>query len=54
MKKMEECKQRRRKEEIQTSEKRIKRAIGKAKVEYLESICDENMEFQRAGRYDVM
>jgi len=48
---MEECKQRRRKEELQTSEER---AIDKAKVEYLESIYDEIMEFQRVGRYYLM
>ena len=51
---MEECKQRRREEELQTSEERIERAIDEARVEYLESIYDEIMEFQRAGRYYLM
>jgi hypothetical protein len=33
---------------------KLKRATDNAKKEYLESICDEIMEFQRTGRYDLM
>jgi len=51
---MEECKQRKRKEELQTSEERNERVIHKAKVEYLESTYDEIMECQRAGSYYLM
>jgi hypothetical protein len=32
----------------------MKRATDKAKKEYLESICDKIMEFQRTGHYDLM
>jgi hypothetical protein len=32
----------------------LKRAIVEAKKEYVESICEEFMEFQRIGRYDLM
>jgi hypothetical protein len=32
----------------------LKRATDNAKKEYLESICDEIIEFQRTGRYEVM
>jgi hypothetical protein len=32
----------------------LNRATDKAKKEYLESICDEIIEFQRIGRYDLM
>jgi hypothetical protein len=32
----------------------MKRATDNAKKEHLESICDVIIEFQRAGRYDVM
>jgi hypothetical protein len=32
----------------------LKRASDNAKKEYLESICDEIIEFQKAGRYDLM
>ena len=32
----------------------LKRATGNAKKEYLENICNEIMEFQRTGRYDLM
>jgi hypothetical protein len=32
----------------------LKRATYNAKKEYLESICDEIIEFQRTGRYDLM
>jgi hypothetical protein len=32
----------------------LKRATDSAKKEYLENICNEIMEFQRTGRYDVM
>jgi hypothetical protein len=30
------------------------RAPDKAKLEYLEAKCDEIMELQRTGRYDLM
>jgi len=33
---------------------KLKRATGYAKKEYLENICNEIMEFQRTGRYDLM
>jgi hypothetical protein len=32
----------------------LRRATDKAKLEYLESKCDEIMELQRTGRYDLM
>ena len=32
----------------------LKRATDNAKNEYLENICQEIMEFQRTGRYDLM
>jgi hypothetical protein len=32
----------------------LKRATDNAKKEYLESICDEIIEFQRTGTYDLM
>jgi len=32
----------------------LKRATDNAKNEYLENICNEIMEFQRTGRYDLM
>jgi hypothetical protein len=32
----------------------LKRATDSAKKEYLENICNEIMEFQRTGRYDLM
>ena len=32
----------------------LKIATDKAKKEYLENICNEIMEFQRTGRYDLM
>jgi hypothetical protein len=32
----------------------LRRATDKAKLEYLESKCDEITELQRAGRYDLM
>jgi hypothetical protein len=35
-------------------EKGIERATEKTKKEYLESICDKIMEFQRAGYYDFI
>ena len=31
----------------------LKRAAHKAKKEYLEIVCDDIMEFQTAGRYDL-
>jgi hypothetical protein len=42
------------KEERQKTEDRIEKATDNAKKEYLESICDEIIEFQRTGRYDLM
>jgi hypothetical protein len=33
---------------------KLKRATDNAKKEYLEYICNEIMEFQRTGRYDLM
>jgi hypothetical protein len=33
---------------------KMKRATDKAKKEYLESVCDGTMEFQRTGHYDLM
>jgi hypothetical protein len=32
----------------------LKRATGKSKKEYLESICDNIMEFQRTGCYNFI
>ncbi len=32
----------------------LKSATEKAKKEYLENICKENMEFQRTGGYNLM
>jgi len=32
----------------------LKRATDNAKKEYLENICNEIMELQRTGRYDLM
>jgi len=32
----------------------LKRATDNAKKEYLENICNEIMEFQRRGSYDLM
>jgi hypothetical protein len=32
----------------------LKRATDKARKEYLKSICDEIIEYQRTGRYDLM
>jgi hypothetical protein len=32
----------------------LRRATDKAKLEYLESKCDEITEMQRTGRYDLM
>jgi hypothetical protein len=32
----------------------LKRATDNGKKEYLESICDEIIEFQRTRRYDLM
>jgi hypothetical protein len=54
MKEMEECKQLGRNEELQKTEEGIERATDKTKKEYLESICDTIMEFQRKGHYDLM
>jgi hypothetical protein len=33
---------------------KLKRAMDNAKKEYLDSICDEIIEFQRTGSYDLM
>jgi hypothetical protein len=33
---------------------KLKSATDNAKKEYLENICKEMMEFQQAGRYDLM
>jgi hypothetical protein len=49
MKELEESKQQRRKEELEKTRNELKRATDKAKKEYLESICDKIMEFQRTG-----
>jgi type I site-specific restriction endonuclease len=32
----------------------LKKATEKAKKEYLENICNDIIEFQRTGRYDLM
>jgi hypothetical protein len=32
----------------------LKRTTDNAKKEYLENICNEIMEFQKTGRYDLM
>jgi hypothetical protein len=32
----------------------LRRVTGKAKLEYLESKCDEITELQRTGQYDLM
>jgi hypothetical protein len=32
----------------------LKRATDNAKKEYLESICDEIIQYQRTGHYDLM
>jgi hypothetical protein len=32
----------------------LRRATDKAKLEYLEMKCDEVMELQRTGQYDLM
>jgi hypothetical protein len=32
----------------------LKRSLVEAKKECVESICEELMEFQRTGRYDLM
>jgi len=52
---VEECQQRTRKEELQKCEERFeKKTIGEVKKECVESVCEEIMEFQRTGRYDLM
>jgi hypothetical protein len=50
---VEECQQRGR-NNYRRLRSGLKKATVKAKKEYLESICDEVMEFQRTGRYDLM
>jgi hypothetical protein len=34
--------------------KDLQKAIGKPKKKYLESVCEENTEFQRTGHCDLM
>ena len=52
---VEECQQRSRKEELQKTEEQTDKNNKRGqKNEYLESICDEIMELQRTGRYDLM
>jgi hypothetical protein len=33
---------------------RLKRVLDKYRKEYLESMCDKFMEFQRMGHYELM
>jgi hypothetical protein len=49
---VEECQQFRRKEEKKKNEERIAKSHRKAQEEYLESRCNEVIEFQRRGHYD--
>ena len=51
---MEECQQWRRQEELEKTEEWIEKSHRKTKKEYLENICNEVIEFQRTGRYDLM
>ena len=51
---MQECKQQRRKEELQKTEEPIEGSHIHGQEEYLESMCHEIMEFQRTGHYDLM
>jgi hypothetical protein len=39
---------------LQKTEERIERVMDNAKKEYLESMCDEIIEFQGTGRYYIM
>jgi hypothetical protein len=50
---MEECQQQIRKY-YRRLRNELKRATDITKKQYLDSICDEIMEFQRTGRYDLM
>jgi hypothetical protein len=50
---VEECQQQRRKK-YRRLRNELKRATDKAKKEYLESICDKIMEFQRRGHNDLI
>jgi hypothetical protein len=45
----EECKK-----NYQRLRNKLKRATDSAKKEHLENMCNEIMEFQRTGRYDLM
>jgi hypothetical protein len=49
MREAEECQRRRKKDELQKTEERIGKSQRKGQEEYLESICDEILEFQRTG-----
>ena len=49
---MEECEQRRRKEELQMIEERIEKDSDKAKKDYLKNVRQEIMESKRAGRHE--
>ena len=51
---MEECQHWRRQEELPEAEERTEKRHRYAKKEYLENICNEIMEFQRTGRYNLM
>ena len=42
------------KKNYRTLRNELKRATDSAKKEYLENICNEIMELQRTGRYDLM
>jgi hypothetical protein len=50
---MEKCNQQRRKNHRRLTNE-MKRTTHKSKKKYLKSICDEIMEFQRTGSYDLM
>lgn len=50
---MEGCNQQRRKNHRRLTNE-LKRTTRKSKKKYLKSICDEIIEFQRTGSYDLM
>ena len=50
---MEQCNQQRRNNHRRLTHE-MKRITHKSKKEYLMSVCDEIMEFQRTGCYNVM
>jgi hypothetical protein len=50
---MEECQQQRRKN-YRRLRNELKRETDNTKKEYLDSICDKIIEFQRTGRYDLI